>query len=205
MFSDLSFSELKLLKSLSTPLLVQNFIDTIQINFEKDGETLQSPRRVLRSKKAHCIEAALLAATSFWFNGKLPLILDLKADGIDEDHVLALYKINGCWGAISKSNHATLRFRDPIYRTPRELAISYFHEYFDGNRLKKSLRSYSKPFDLRKIGSEWITAEEDLWDIAMKLDDSPHFSLFPKENEKFIRPPDSMERKTDALREWSVR
>lgn len=205
MFADLSSSELKLLKSLSTPLSVQNFIDTLQINFEKEGETLQSPRRVLKSKKAHCIEAALLATAALWLNGDKPLLLDLKADGIDEDHVLALYKIKGCWGAISKSNHATLRFRDPVYRTPREIALSYFHEYFDGNRLKKSLRSYSKPFDLRKLGSKWITAEDDLWDIAMKLDDSPHFRLFPKQNEKLLRPPDKMERKIDALREWTFR
>lgn len=203
MFADLSSSELKLLKSLSTPLLIQNFLDTLRINFEKNGETLQSPRRVLKSKNAHCIEAALLAATALWINGKRPLLLDLKADGIDEDHVVALYTVGGCWGALSKSNHATLRFRDPVYRNPRELALSYFHEYFDGKRKKKTLRSYSRPFDLRKLGSKWITAEEDLWDIAVKLDEYPHFRLFPKQNEKILRPPDHMERKTDALREWS--
>ena len=205
MFKELSYLELKLLKSLSTPFSIQNFIDTLQINFEKEGETLQSPRRVLKSKKVHCMEAALLAAAALWLSGKEPLLLDLKADGIDEDHVLALYKINGCWGAISKSNHATLRFRDPVYRTPREIALSYFHEYLDGNRLKKSLRSYSKPFDLRRLGTKWITAEEDLWDIAVMLDDSPHFRLFPKQNETLLRLPDNMERKTEALREWSVR
>ncbi|MBX4197961.1 hypothetical protein KW782_01360 [Candidatus Parcubacteria bacterium] len=161
-----------------------------------------SPRRVLREKKAHCMEGALLAAAALWLNGQSPLLLDLKAMPHDDDHVVTLYKINGLWGAISKTNHATLRFRDPIYKTVRELALSYFHEYFLEKNSKKVLYSYSKPFNLKRFGQNWITSEEDLWDLAIDLDDSPHTRLFPKKNKKYFRKADAMERKAGKLLEW---
>ena len=121
-----------------------------------------SPRRALREGKMHCFEGALLAATALWLRGEGPLLLDLKTKD-DFDHVVALYKKNDRWGAISKTNHATLRFRDPVYRTVRELAVSYFHEYFDNKSGKKTLRSYSRPLDLRTFGTNWITTEKDLY------------------------------------------
>jgi hypothetical protein len=151
---NLTKSELKILRKLNTPIKIQDFLDTLPINFEKRGDTQMSPRKVLREKKAHCIEGALLAAAALWIAGEEPLLMDLKAMPHDDDHVVALYKINGLWGAISKTNHATVRFRDPIYRTVRELALSYFHEYFldkDSKKAKagqKVLYSYSKPFNL---------------------------------------------------------
>jgi hypothetical protein len=145
-----SKSELAILNKLSTPIKIQDFLDTIPINFEKKGETHMSPRRVLRENKAHCIEGALLAAVALWLHGHEPLLLDLKAHPHDDDHVVALYKINNLWGAISKSNHSTIRFRDPVYKTIRELALSYFHEYFEEKSGKKVLYSYSKPFNLKK-------------------------------------------------------
>jgi hypothetical protein len=201
---NLTKSELKILKKLSTPIKIQDYLDTIHINFEKNGDTHMSPRKVLREKKAHCIEGALLAATALWLHGEEPLIMDLKAVPKDDDHVVALYKINGLWGAISKSNHATVRFRDPIYRTVRELALSYFHEYFLDKNGEKVLYSYSKPFNLKKLGQDWITSEDDLWDVALALDDSLHYPFFPKKNKKYIRRADKMERKAGKLREWKV-
>ncbi len=210
---NLTAAELKILRKLDTPIKIQDFLDTLPINFEKKGDTHMSPRRVLKVKRAHCIEGALLAAVALWLHGKEPLLLDLKAMPHDDDHVVALYKINGLWGAISKTNHATVRFRDPVYRTVRELALSYFHEYFLDKNIRPSKRglvragtkvlySYSKPFNLKKLGADWITSEDDLWDLALALDESPHIPLFPKKQKKFIRKADKMEQKAGKLMEW---
>jgi hypothetical protein len=198
----LTKSELTILRKLNTPIKIQDFLDTLPINFEKDGETHMSPRRVLREKKAHCIEGALLAATALWLHDQEPLLLDLKAFPHDDDHVVALYKINGLWGAISKTNHATVRFRDPIFKTVRELALSYFHEYFLNKNGKKVLYSYSKPVNLKRLGHEWITREDELWDIEDVLENTKHFEFFPKKNKPFIREADAMERKAGELLEW---
>jgi hypothetical protein len=199
---NLTKDELKILRKLNTPIKIQDFLDTLPINFEEHGDTNMSPRRVLREKKAHCMEGALLAAAALWLAGKEPLLLDIQAMPHDTDHVLALYKINGLWGAISKTNHATVRFRDPIYKTVRELALSYFHEYFVNKTGKKVLHSYSKPINLKKLGTGWITAEEDLWDLVDVLDDAPHFPFYPAKNKKYIRKADKMERKAGQLVEW---
>lgn len=199
----LNKKELVILRKLSTPIKIQNFLDTIPRNGEKMGETYMSPRQVLKRQKAHCFEGALVAALALWLQGERPLLFDLKANKKDEDHVLALYKRNGYWGAISKTNHATLRFRDPIYKTLRELALSYFHEYFENKTGKKTLRRYSsQPFDLSKLGPDWVTAEEDLVDIINALEDAPHRRLVPKKNARLLRPADKMELKAGRLIEW---
>ena len=128
--------------------------------------------------------------------------MDFQNKG-DEDHVVALYKRNGYWGAISKTNHSTLRYRDPVYKTIRELAMSYFHEYWNNKNGKKTLFAYStKPFDLRKYGKKWITSEEDLYDFVQDVDDAPHTQVIPKKNSKFLRLADSMERRVGKIIEW---
>jgi hypothetical protein len=193
--------EITFLKKLSTPIKIQDFLDSLPLNYEKKVETNMSPRKVLKKKVAHCMEGALLAAAALWIQGKPPLLLDLKAHPYDDDHVVALYKINGLWGAISKTNHATLRFRDPIYRSIRELALTYFHEYTTPSG-KKVLHSYSRPFDLRKEGIDWVTSEEDLWELAHTLDTIKHFPLVPEKNKRYIRKADAMEIKAGELREW---
>jgi hypothetical protein len=198
----LTKAELKLLLRLNTPIKIQNYLDSISVNYELEGQSCMSPRRVMRMMTAHCIEGALFAATALWLAGEEPLLLDLKSHR-DEDHVVALYKRNGFWGAISKTNHATLRFRDPIYATVRELAASYFHEFFSNARPRKSLRSHSDPFDMSRYGTSWITAEEELYDIAADLDDAKHYELFPQKNVQYIRSPDVMERKAGGLMEWT--
>ncbi len=176
------------------------------MNGEKKGDTHMSPRRVLREKKAHCIEGALLAAATLWLHGEPPIIMNLSArlGKGDDDHVIALYKRGGRWGAISKTNHATIRFRDPIYRTPRELALSYFHEWFVNETGEKVLECYSKPLDLRKFGTDWLTSEKDLWNIADALSVLPHYNLVPKGNWRYVRRADSMELKAGKLIEWTA-
>lgn len=199
---DLNKNELALLKKLSTPKKIQDFLDKLAINHEKNGETYMSPRKVLREKKAHCFEGALLAASALFLHGEKPLLLDLKTSASDTDHVVAIYKKNGYWGAISKTNHTVLRFRDPVYKNVRELAVSFFHEYFLNKTGAKTLRSYSKSFNLKKYGTNWITSEENLHNIVDDLDRSPHFPIFPKKNLKFLRKVGRMEKKAGELIEW---
>ncbi len=192
------------LRSLSTPVKIQDFLNKLPMNWEKNGDTHMSPRRVLREKKAHCIEGALLAVTALWLAGEPPLIMNLSSrlGRGDVDHVVALYKRGGYWGAISKTNHSVLRFRDPIYRTPRELALSYFHEWFMNETGEKTLECYSKPLDMRKFGTDWITSEKDLWNIADALSERKHYFLVPKGNWRYVRRADSMELKAGKLIEW---
>lgn len=201
----LTAQEEKKLRRLSSPRKIQDFLDALPINFEKKGETHYSPRRVLREQKAHCIEGALLAAAAFWLQGQKPLLLDLKTITPSEDeHVVALFKENGFWGAISKTNHAVSRYRDPIYKTVRELALSFYHEYFSDDKGIKLLASYSRPFDLRTLGDAWVTAEEDLWDLDDTLNALPHFDFVPKANKRLIRHASLFECKVISTREWKV-
>jgi hypothetical protein len=198
----LTKKELSLLRRLNTPIKIQNFLDDIPTNFELNGETNMPPRRTLREGKAHCFEGALVAALALWIHGHKPLIMDLKSIHPDVDHVVAPYKINGYWGCISKTNHATIRYRDPVYKTIRELAMSYFHEWFLDKNGKKTLKSFSEPYDLRKYKNNWITEEKDLWDLVDILDDLPHFKVAPDKNLKLLRTADTMERKAGKIVEW---
>ncbi|MBI2038209.1 MAG: hypothetical protein HYT15_04815 [Candidatus Magasanikbacteria bacterium] len=198
----LTKSELKILKKLSTPIKIQDFLDTMPVNWEKKGETYMSPRRSLKAKKMHCFEGALFAALVLWVHDEPPLVMDFQNKG-DDDHVIAVYKRNGYWGAISKTNHSTLRYRDPVYKTTRELAMSYFHEYWNNKSGKKTLVAFStEPFDLRKYGKKWITAEEELFSMVDDIDNAPHTQIYPKKNLKFIRRADKMERRAGKLIEW---
>jgi len=200
----LSPTERTVLARLSTPQKVQDYLDSLPINFEAKGETYMSPRRVLREGVAHCLEGALLAAAAFAYHGQPPLLMDFQTVPSDEDHVIAIFKQNGFWGAISKTNHSVLRYRDPIYRSPRELAASYFHEYFEWNG-KKSLRNYSAPFDMRRYKNiaKWLTAEDEMHWLADAINDSRHFPLVPKKNLKLLRPVAKVEIKAmRSVTEW---
>lgn len=168
---------------------------------ETDGETYFSPRLVLRAGRAHCFEGALFAAAALWFHGEPPLLLDLEAEKQDDAHVVALFRRYGRWGAVSKTNHAVLRYREPVYRSVGELALSYFHEYFldDG---RKTLRLYSAPFDLSKRAYRgWVTSEEDLGWIAARLEASKHLKILPRPHMKF-RLADPIEIEAGKLVEW---
>jgi len=174
------------------------------MNFEDKGVTYMSPRRVIREKMAHCFEGALLAAAALAYHGQRPLLLDLQTTDEDDDHVVALFRQRGRWGAISKTNHAILRYRDPVYVSPRELAMSYFHEYFveDGT---KTMRAFSAPFDLSRFKPEtWVTAEDDLDWLAEALDKSRHFPVAPKQNMKLVRKAQPEERRILSIVEWRM-
>lgn len=175
----LSPAERRVFSKLNSPQKIQDFLDHSPVNFELKGETICSPRRILKEKRMHCAEGALFAAAALAYHGYPPLLMDFQTMPVDEDHVLAVFKQNGLWGAISKTNHSVLRWRDPIYKSPRELAMSYAHEYYLWSG-KKSLRAYSEPFDLRKFKPEWVVAEMDLDPLIEALDDSPHVAITPK-------------------------
>ena len=153
-----------------------------------------SPRRTIIHKKAHCLEGALLACTCLWLQGREPLLMSLKVTDKDYDHVLAIYKENGYFGAISKTNHAVLGFRDPVYTTIRELAMSYFHEYFLVTSGEKTMRGYSRAINLKRFGKKWITEERELFTVAEAIYDLPHTGVLPEKNKNLLRKATSFER-----------
>ena len=166
------------------------------------GDTVLSPRRVLREYRAHCIEGALLAACAFALQGRRPLLLDLTSARRDDDHVVALFQEQGRWGAVSKTNHAVLRYREPVYRTVGELAMSYFHEYFldDG---RKTLRSYSRPVDLSRFYRRgWMVDEDSLWYIVDALNDAPHTDILHTGQGNALRRADRIEIEAGKLTQW---
>ena len=158
---NLNPEEFRLLRSLSTPNKIQKYLDDLPYNKEHGGETCRSPRRVIRDRTAHCFEGALLAAAALRIQRRQPWIFDLESVR-DDDHVIAIYRDGGCWGSIAKSNYSGLRFREPVYRTLRELALSYFEDYFN-LKGEKSLRgSIPGPsISGASIKLQWMTAEED--------------------------------------------
>ncbi len=197
----LSKAEFGVLERLNTPQRIQDFLNRIPANFEVGGQTCLSVREVLRQRRAHCIEGAMLAACALWVHGDPPLLLDLRAER-DYDHVVALFRRGRCWGAISKTNPALLRWRDPVYRSLRELAMSYLHEYAN-KRNQKTLRSYAGPFDLRRFDPAlWVTSEKNCWDIGATLDDMRHRPLLTKRQGRGLRLRDAVERKAGALAEY---
>jgi len=198
----LTRAEFAVLRRLNTPQKIQRFIYQLKQNFELNGDTCKTVREVLRTRSAHCIEGAMLAACAFWVHGEPPLILDMRAVR-DYDHVVALYRRHGCWGAISKTNGAFLRSRDPVYRTLRELAITYFHEY--ANRAdQKTLREYSIPYDLRRIDPKiWVSGTKHAWEVAEALDDIRHFKLVPSRHLKLVMRRDPHERRAGKLLQYA--
>ena len=199
--------ELEILKKLNTPAKIQDFINDLPVNFENDGrgETCMSPLSVLRTNKAHCIEGAFLAAAAIWINaigtGK-PLVVDMIGEKGDWDHVIAVFqdKKTKKWGAISKTNHAVLRYREPVYKDIRELVMSYFHEYTDDKRKgRKTLRSFSDVIDLSVFGKEWLTSRENLWHIHDYLDSVKHFDILNREQIRGLRKADAIEIKMGEL------
>ena len=177
--AELTAAELAVFRRrLDTPAKVQRFLDEIPYNTEADGETFRSPRRVLADQTANCIEGAVLAAAALRVQGEPPLIMDLTATR-DEDHVIAVFRRRALWGAIATSKFTGLRYREPVYRTLRELAMSYFEQYFNlaGER---TLRGHGRPVNLARFDAlRWMTSAADLWPIAEHLERIPHIALLP--------------------------
>ncbi len=190
------------MKRLNTPAKTQDFLNRIPVNFEKDGvDRVKSPIMVLRDKNAHCIEAAILGAYILSLHSHPPLLLHLASTKEDMDHVIAPFKVKGYWGALSKGNHVTLRYRDPVYKTIRELAMSFFNEYYLENGAK-TMRSYSRPLNLNIFGSHWMVQNEDLWNIDQKLDKIKHFDIAPKKIMRLLRKADKIERRALDITDW---
>jgi hypothetical protein len=197
----LTRAEFAVLARLDTPRRIQDFIYRLNQNFEVSGETCLTVREVLRTRRAHCIEGAMLAACALWVHGEPPLLLDMRAVH-DFDHVVALYRRHGHWGAISKTNGIFLRSRDPVYRDLRELAMSYFHEYAN-RRNDKTLREYSLPYDLRRVDpAVWVTGAKGAWEIAAALDDLRHFPLVSGRHLRLVSRRDPFERRAAALSQY---
>jgi hypothetical protein len=202
----LSFTkkEKSLLKKLNTPAKVQDFLNSLRFNFEEKGETLVSPVLTLRAGKAHCFEGALLGAYLLSLHGYKPLIMHLKTTKEDFDHVVALFQKDGYWGALSKTNHAVLRYREPVYKNIRELAMSYFHEYFLDNGVK-TLRQYSAPLDLNVFEKNWTMEDGDLWGIDEELDKIKHYDIAPKKALKNLRRAEKIEIEAGKIVEYKKR
>lgn len=168
--------EINSFKSFRKPIDIQLFLNTVGYNPEY---ITRSPKMVLKHRLANCFEGALFAAAALRFLGYKPLIVDMMAVN-DDDHVIAVFKKNNLWGAVAKSNTTLLRFREPVYRTIRELVMSYFDFYF--NTLgEKSLRSYSNPINLAKFDKHnWMTTENDLEFIGDYLFEVRHNEIYPK-------------------------
>lgn len=198
---NLTAEEEKILRKLNTPSKIQDFLNKLKINFEENGETCMSPRKVLRERKAHCIEGAFLAAFCLKLAGKKPLVVDLKTTRDDFEHVICVFKENGKWGAISKTNHAVLRYREPVYNSIRELVMSFFHEYFD-NKGRKTLRSFSMPINLDSFGSSWVTSEEELWEMHDALDKEKHHKILTLKQVWNLRKADKIEIEAGKIVEY---
>jgi hypothetical protein len=166
-------AELRTLRSLNSPVKIQKFIDGLAYQY---ADTAGSPRRVLRERRGHCLEGALLAAAALRVNGRPPLVMDLESVR-DDDHVVVLYRERGLWGGIAKSNYAGLRFRAPVYRTLRELALSYFEHYYN-LRGERTLRAYSVAVDLSRLDARhWMTDEEEVWSVPELLIAARHYPI----------------------------
>ena len=171
------------LRRLSPPVRIQRFLDDLA--YDVEGAGCRSPRRVLRERSVQCMDGALFAAAALRVQGHRPLIIDLEGER-DTDHVLAVFRQNGCWGAIARSNFSGLRYREPVFRTIRDLALSYVESYFNLRR-EKTLRRYSQPVDLRRFDDRgWMTAEEDLWYIPEHLCVIPHRRLLTPAMERSL-------------------
>jgi len=166
-------AELRKLRSLKDPHGIQRFLDDMPYHL---ADTAWSPRLVLRENTSHCLEGAIFAAAALRANGFPPLLLDFEAEH-DTDHVMAIYRMNGHWGAIAKSNFTGCRYREPVYRSLRELAMSYFNLYFNLRR-ERTMRTFSRPVNLRRFDHlQWMTTEKPVWFIVNYLFEIHHYKL----------------------------
>jgi len=175
------------LRRLSPPWKIQQYLDAIDYDVAASG--CRSPRRVLRERRVQCMDGALFAAAALRVQGHPPLIVDLEAD-LDSDHVLAVYRTRGLWGAVARSNFTGLRYREPIFRTVRDLVLSYVEGYFNLRR-EKTLRRFSDPVSLTIFDRRgWMTSEEDLWYVPEYLVGVRHRRLLPPAVERALAPTD---------------
>ncbi len=179
-------AERKILKSLTTPAKIQGFLDSVGYSADP---IYRSPRSVMRDRRAHCFDGALFAACALGWIGFRPRLLDMRAVR-DDDHILAVYELEGRYGALAKSNFVGLRFREPIFKTLRELVLSYFEDYYNASG-EKTLRAFSKLLDLRRFDRlQWQTSDQHLDLIAKALDEIEHQDLLTKSMIRRLTPKD---------------
>jgi hypothetical protein len=179
-------AELRFLRSLRNPTGVQAFLDNIPYHL---AGTAFSPRMVIEHRTAHCLEGAIFAAAALRVLGYPPLLLDLEGEA-DSDHVIAVFRGNGAWGAVAISNFSGLRYRAPVYRSLRELAMSYFNDYFNLRR-QRSLRTFSRPVNLSRFDAQdWMVRTDNVWFIAEHLCEIPHTPLLTPKMRKSLTPVD---------------
>jgi hypothetical protein len=178
--------EMRTLRALRSPARIQSFLDSLPYHL---AGTAFSPRMVLAERTAHCLEGAIFAAAALRVNGYPPLILDLEATR-DSDHVIAVFQERQHWGAIAVSNFTGLRYRAPVYRSLRELAMSYFNDYFNLRR-ERTLRAFSRPVNLARFDRlHWMTREDNVWFIAEHLCEIPHSPILSSRLERELTPID---------------
>jgi hypothetical protein len=172
----LTDTERDIISRLTSPAKIQVFLDDIAYSTD---DFYRCPLRVLRERTAHCFDGAMFAAAALRRIGQPPLILDLLSNGRDDEHLLALFKFDGHWGAVAKSNFVGLRFREPVYRTLRELAMSYFEQYYNVER-EKTLRGYTGPLNLKRFDRfDWMTKDKPLEFIAQRTEEIRRTNLIP--------------------------
>jgi hypothetical protein len=194
-------AEFAVLRRLDSPRKIQAFLYGLGQNFELKGDTCRPVRVVLRTRTAHCIEGAMLAAAALWVHGEPPLVMDMRAHR-DFDHVITLFRRNGLWGAFSKTNGIGLRCRDPMFRTLRELSLSYLHEYANKAEIK-TLREFSVAGDLRRFDPKlWVSGEKNCWEVPEWLDELPHYTLVNGRTRKTMLPRDPFEKRVGALLQY---
>lgn len=174
--------------SLDSPAAIQAYLDSIPYVGE---ELNRSPLRLMQDRQGHCLDGGLFAALALSRLGYPPLIIDLvPAEGRDDDHVLAIFRQGGLIGAVAKSNYAGLRFREPIHRTLRELALTYFEAFYN-TAAEKTLRAYTRPLNLRRFeASNWLWDESGVERIAKRLYRLKPISLLPPERIAGLSPVD---------------
>lgn len=183
----LSAKERKVVSNLTNPAAIQAFLDSIPYS---PDDFYRCPLRVLRDRTAHCFDGAMFAAMALRRLGYPPLILDMLSNGRDDEHLLALFKAAGCWGAVAKSNFVGLRFREPVYRTIRELVMSYFEQYYNLER-EKTLRGYTGPLNLKSFDRlNWMTADETMELIAQRTEEIRRVMLIDVGMERRLVPVD---------------
>lgn len=189
---------------LRTPERIQDFVAAIPWNDAPDGDSARSVLGVLAANRANCVEAAFVAACSLWLAGTPPLLVDMGAARGDVDHVIAVFRRRGHWGAISKSNSPFLRYRDPVYRSLRELSLSYFPQYI--HRRRKTLRTYSVTVDLRPVDPAlWVTHPGFCREVVDALTAARHFDLLPPGAAAQLRRVDRIESRGNDLKEFPAR
>ena len=197
----LTAEEISIFRKLDRPEKIQDFLTAMPINFEPQGDTCRSALGAIAANCCHCIEAAFIAAAALLLHGKPALLMDMQATG-DDDHILTLFKSRGHWGAISKSNSIWLRWRDPIYASPRELAMSYFHEYVKGD--KKTLRRISKPFDIGRYDPDyWLTSPDNCWAMALEIDAAPHVPVIYATQARKLKRRDALELRGASVKQFT--